>query len=179
MKSTVLIESIRAQVAQFISIAKELKNRPIEYLERRPSKDAWNTLECLSHLNRYSDYYLPAIEKKITGQSMTNETDFKSGLIGGYMAKMILPKEKLNKIKTFAEMNPINSMLGKEEIDVFIENQKKLILLLDLSSRVSLTKTMIPTTISKLIKMRLGDAFQFLANHTLRHIKQIENLGVN
>lgn len=176
MKSTLLIESIKTQVDQFIFIAQELKNRPLEELLNRPSNDAWNTLECLAHLNRYSDYYLPAIEKAIGKQSLSDDVDFKSGWIGGYMARMILPKAKLNKMRTFAEMNPINSMVGKEEIDVFIDNQKKLISLLDLSSKVSLTKTMIPTTISKFINMRLGDAFQFLANHSLRHMKQIESL---
>lgn len=176
MKTKLLIESLDSQLTDFITYAEQLKNKPMKSLTHRQKSDEWSILECIAHLNRYSDYYLPAIEKAIGEQSSSSEPDFKSGIIGGYMANMILPKTKLNKMKTFAEMNPINSMIRKEEIDVFIKNQIKMKSLLDLSFGVSLTKTMIPTTISRFIKMRLGDALQFLVNHTLRHFKQIENL---
>lgn len=64
----------------------------------------------------------------------------------------------------------------KSVIDKFISQQLLFIDLLNQARKVSLNKTKITTSISKLIKLKLGDTFQFLINHNLRHLKQIERV---
>ena len=88
----------------------------------------------------------------------------------------MLPKEKLNKMKTFKDKNPLNSNLNKTVIDRFITQQIKLLDLLNQSRNVSLNKVKIQTSISSLIKLNLGDTFQFLINHIIRHLKQIDRI---
>ena len=90
----------------------------------------------------------------------------------------MLPKEKLNKMKTFKDKNPLNAKLDKSVIDRFINQQIKLLDLLNQSRNVSLNKVKIKTSISSFIKLRLGDTFQFFINHIIRHLSQIDRIQV-
>ena len=87
----------------------------------------------------------------------------------------MLPKQKLNKMKTFKDKNPLNSNLDTKVIDEFINQQIKTIDLLNKSKIVSLNKNKVKITLTKWIKLKLGDTFRFVINHNIRHIKQIEN----
>jgi hypothetical protein len=48
--------------------------------------------------------------------------------------------------------------------------------LLNQSRNVSLNKLKIQTSISSLIKLKLGDTFQFFINHIIRHLNQIDRI---
>jgi hypothetical protein len=88
----------------------------------------------------------------------------------------MLPKEKLNKMKTFKDKNPLNATLDRSVIDRFLEQQTQLLELLELSKNVSLNKVKTSISITKLIKLKLGDTFRFYINHMLRHMNQIDNI---
>lgn len=121
-------------------------------------------------------FLLPQIESKIINSNTKSELEFKSGFIGSYFAKIMLPKEKLNKMKTFKDKNPLNAKLDKAVIDKFIDQQVKLLDLLNQSRNVSLNKVKIHTSISSLIILKLGDTFQFFINHIIRHLSQIDRI---
>lgn len=116
------------------------------------------------------------MENKIKNSTSATDIEFHSGFLGNYFAKSMLPKEKLNKMKTFKDKNPLNAKLDKSVIDRFINQQIKLLDLLNQSRNVSLNKVKIKTSISSFIKLRLGDTFQFFINHIIRHLKQIERI---
>lgn len=171
-----LTQSLIEQTRQIINQAEKLKSDDLHTLTWRFNEMSWSILECLEHLNLYGDFYLPEMENKIKNSKTKNEIEFKSGFLGNYFAKSMLPKEKLNKMKTFKDKNPLNAKLDKSIIDKFIGQQIKLLDLLNESRYVSLNKVKIATSISNLIKLKLGDTFQFLINHILRHLKQIERI---
>jgi hypothetical protein len=133
-------------------------------------------LECLQHLNLYGDFYLPQIKNKIKSSRFKPTSEFKSGYLGNYFAKSMLPKAKLNKMKTFKDKNPLNETLDKTVIDTFINQQMQLLELLNQSRNVNLSKVKIPTSISNLIKLKLGDTFQFFINHMIRHLHQVDRI---
>ena len=81
-------------------------------------------------------------------------------------------------MKTFKDKNPLNADLDKSVIDRFLNQQIKLLDLLIQSRNVSLSKVKIKTSISGLINLKLGDTFQFIINHNIRHLKQIERIQV-
>ncbi|WP_242009229.1 DinB family protein [Robertkochia solimangrovi] len=147
-----------------------------EQLNFRIHESSWSILECLEHLNRYGNFYIPEIRKQILNSKSTPDKNFKSGLLGGYFANSMLPKEKLNKMKTLASMNPIGSKLNHEVIDIFINQQKKILELLFLAKQVSLNKTRCSISIATWIKLKLGDIFSIVINHNLRHVVQAENV---
>ena len=176
MQSEQLIASLIEQTRQIKNQVEQLKNEDLYSLTWKEDQNSWSILECLEHLNLYGNFYLPEIESKIKNTKTKNDPEFKSGFLGNYFAKSMLPKEKLNKMKTFKDKNPLNAQLDKTVIDYFIDQQNKLIDLLNQSKRVSLSKTKTNISITSLIKLKLGDTFQFFINHIIRHIAQIEKI---
>jgi hypothetical protein len=119
---------------------------------------------------------LPLIAHKIKGASGNADPIFKTGLLGNYFANMMLPKEKLNKMKTFKDKNPLYSKLDPKVIDTFIQQQLQLLELLEKSKSINLNAVKIQTTISSLIKIKLGDTYRFYINHMIRHFQQIDRV---
>jgi hypothetical protein len=176
MQSENLIQLLLEQTRQIINQVEKLKTFDLHTLTWKENETSWSILECLEHLNLYGDFYLPEIESKIKNSTTKADLEFKSGMLGSYFAKSMLPKEKLNKMKTFKDKNPLNANLDISVIDKFINQQIKLLDLLNQSRNVSLNKMKIQTSISSLIKLKLGDAFQFLINHIIRHLNQIDRI---
>mgnify|MGYP006205217501 CR=1 FL=1 len=176
MQSENLTQALIETAQKVLNQVEELKNEDIYTLTWKENQNSWSILECLEHLNLYGDYYLPEIEKSIKLNGSKNEKEFKSGILGNYFAKSMLPKGKLNRMKTFRDKNPLNAKLDKTVIDRFINQQMTLIELLNKSRQVSLNEVKIKISIARLIKLKLGDTFQFVINHHLRHLKQIESI---
>lgn len=73
-------------------------------------------------------------------------------------------------------MTPIHSSLYRHVLDEYIHYQTELLTLLEKSHNINIQTTRTPITISKYIKLRLGDTFRFVINHNTRHIFQIKNI---
>lgn len=178
-ESESLILSLIEQTRQNLNFVASLKSKSDKALNWRENPESWSILECIEHLNRYGSYYIPEIANAISHTGTKGESHFKSGILGNYFANSMLPKEKLNKMKTFKDKNPLNSRLDRSVIDSFTDQQLQLIDLLDRSRKVSLNKVKIRISIAKWLKLRLGDTFRFIINHNIRHIKQIERVQTN
>ena len=68
-----------------------------------------------------------------------------------------------------------NSLHVDTVIKEFLEGQDKLLRLLDMAKGKNLAKIHIPITLTKMIKLRLGDTFRFLIAHEQRHMIQARN----
>lgn len=146
-------------------------------LNWKENSEKWSVLECIEHLNRYGDFYIPEISQRIqSGRKAGSSPIFKSGWLGNYFAESMLPKEKLNTMKTFKSMNPVGSQLDKTVLKKFIKQQKQLLELLDKARTTDLVKTKTAISISKLIKLRLGDTFRVVIYHNYRHIVQADKV---
>jgi hypothetical protein len=175
IKSEDLILELVETTKQNVNLAETLKTKSSFELNWKENQTAWSILECLEHLNRYGDFYIPEIDKAINKSRSKNEQLFKSGFLGNYFAKSMLPKANLNKMKTFKDKNPLNSTLDRNTIDRFIDQQIKMLDLLDKARKISLNKVKTNISITKLIKLRIGDTFRVVIYHNIRHLKQIEN----
>lgn len=176
MQSENLIQSLLEQTQHIINQTEKLKAYDFQTLTWKENETSWSILECLAHLNLYGDFYLPKMASQIKNSTTKADLEFKSGVLGNYFAKSMWPKEKLNKMKTFKDKNPLNANLDKTVIDQFINQQIDLLDLLNQSRNVSLNKVKIQTSISSLIKLKLGDAFQFFINHIIRHLDQVDRI---
>ncbi len=145
-----------------------------ERLNQRPAPDSWSGLECIEHLNRYGDFYLPEIQQRLAASPHPASDQFKSGWLGNYFANSLLPKEKLNNMKTFANMDPMGSELDSSVISTFLQQQEQMLALLEEAKTVNLNKTKTAISITKLIKLRLGDTFRVVIYHNQRHMVQAE-----
>ncbi len=168
-----LINDLIERTKNVMNEAQQFQDLSDAKLNWKANSESWSVLECMEHLNRYGDFYLPEIKQRMTkGKTVTPEAIFKSGLLGNYFATSLLPKAQLNKMKTFSNMNPAGSQLTKAVLDKFIAQQKTMLELLKKARQINLTKTRTAISISKLIKLRLGDTFRVVIYHNQRHIVQ-------
>lgn len=174
MKTDLLLKDLSERTRANLDSSKEFLKKTPEELNHRPASRSWSALECFEHLNRYGDFYLPQIERAIESSGRSPEETFKSGLLGDYFAKMMLPREKLNKMKTFRDKDPFGSKLDKTTIEKFIRQQEQLLDLLSRASQVSLSRTKTAISISKILKLRLGDTFRVVIYHNQRHLMQAQ-----
>lgn len=159
--------------------AVKFQNLPSEVLNFKESPDKWSMLECLEHLNRYGEYYLPEIEKAIHARRTLASAGliYRSGLLGNYFANLMKAKNgKMVRMKTPGDKNPSGSALSLIVIDRFIKQQEMMRSLLEQARRVDLTKAKVPISIAKFIRLNLGDTFRFMINHIERHVIQAENV---
>lgn len=163
-----------AKVAEATNAANDFKNLSSDQLNFKENKDAWSILECIEHLNLYGNFYLPEIETRILSQKPNSHTEiFKSGLIGNYFANLMIANNgKIKKMKSPKDKNPANSVLTISTIERFLKQMNRLSSLLQQSAKINLTTTKTSISISKQIKLRLGDTFRFLIYHIERHILQ-------
>lgn len=175
IKNKDLIADLVERTKDCLNKAEKLKQLSVEKLNQKANAESWSALECVEHLNRYGNFYIPEIKKRMQGaNSVTEQTLFKSGKLGNYFAEMLAPKEKLNRMKTFKSMNPAGSKLSMDELNDFVHQQHQILEILDQCRKLNLTKTKTSITISKLIKLRLGDTLRVVIYHNQRHLLQAE-----
>lgn len=153
-----------------------LKENALNKLNFKINQKKWSALECIEHLNYYGTYYIPEIKNRISKAKHVKSKKFKTGMLGNYFAKSMMPKDTLNKMSTLKATNPTGKPLDKQVLDVFIDQQNELLTLLALAKEVDLTKTKTSISISKWIKLRLGDTLRVVIYHNLRHVNQAKNV---
>ena len=142
----------------------------------RPEPESWNVLEVLEHLNRYGAHYLPEIETSISKSKGQAASRYKGGWLGTYFAKSMMPGPAIKKMKTFKDKDPIHAHLTKEVVAVCLKQLDTTLDLLDRAHQVNLEEIRIKTSISSLIRLKLGDTFQFYIHHMVRHMVQIKSI---
>ncbi|QHL87851.1 DinB family protein [Nibribacter ruber] len=141
-------------------------------LNFKPQPASWSILECLEHLNRYSRFYLPAFEKAIAQVPAAGSDEVvKYSWFGKKSLEMVNPASA-KKHKTLQRMNPHNSQLSKAVLDEFLQHQDRLLQLLSRAATVDLNKKALPVEFFPLLKLRLGEALEFVVLHEQRHLQQ-------
>lgn len=179
VKINYLIDDLLKRVEKSTVSAQKLKQLSADELNFKKSANSWSILECIEHLNLYGDFYLSEIEKQIlAGKSKRSSGIFKSGLIGNYFANAMLvkPNGKIKKMKSPKDKNPCNSKLTIITVDRFLKQQDYLERLLKEARDIDLTKVKTSISLTKFIKLRLGDTFRFLVYHIERHVLQAERV---
>jgi hypothetical protein len=176
--SNSVIDDLLALSEKSIQQVKQFKSLSQEQLNFRTSPEQWSILQCLEHLNLYGDFYLPAIEKQILAHKHGGSNKvFKSGLIGNYFANLMKSTNgAVKKMKSPKDKVPAYSGLTITTIDRFLKQQELLKKLLNQARSVDLTKTKVPISLTRFIRLRLGDTFRFFVYHIERHVAQAERV---
>lgn len=172
-----LLESLKKDVEVLLDCADFFRNE-IDALLIPPVPGKWSIAQILEHLNSYGRIYLPQIDKAISASQSTRVAWFNSGLWGNYFTNMMKPKDVFdvrNKMKAFKAHTPDNKLSPEKVLDEFVEQQHKLLQLLEMAKLRDLNSIKVPLSITTLIKLKLGDTFRFLIGHEQRHFVQARN----
>ncbi len=176
-KSFEFLESLQNDVRQIILAANYLKSTDPGILLQAPAPGKWSVIEVLEHLNSYGRYYLLAMERSMN----TNKeavASFRPGWFGNYFTKLMKPGENgriTNKMQSPKDHRPSKYLDAFPVLNTFLEQQHYLLDLLELAKSKNIGAIRTPISISKFIKLKLGDTFRFFIAHEQRHFVQIHN----
>ena len=163
-------------------IQKSLSKLSENQVNWKPSESTWSLLEIFAHLNEYAAFYHPAFTKKI---SLTRYRNPRINFISSPLGKSAWKSMQLGQLKNIKRkfnaarnFNPIfnKELIKGDDIQIFKRFQEELLTILESAKSVNIQRAKVPTSISKFVRLRLGDAFLFVIYHNQRHIQQAMNL---
>lgn len=177
-KAEELLKDLRSDVERIKEAAGFFRDVEKTKLVYQPAEGKWSIVQVLEHLNAYGRYYIPAMEKAITEKKTDKQAWFTSGFWGNFFTNSMRPKnvyEITNKMKAAKSYSFPNSLNVDTVLAEFNKQQDDLIRLLDMAQHVDIGAIHLPITISKIIRLKLGDVFRFLIAHEQRHMIQARN----
>lgn len=163
-------------------VNKSFKKLTEQQLNWRPNSETWSLNDIFWHLNANASNYNDTIINKIENtRFIESKENFNSSPLGRAAWKSMKlgnAKNIKRKYRAPKETNPFfnKDLISTNELDKFIENQHLILKILGLSVGLNLRKIKIPLSISKRIRLRLGDCLMFLIYHNERHYHQALNL---
>lgn len=148
----------------------------------RKDNDSWSINDVFAHLNQYAEYYHSTILTKL---EKTRYKDPKDVFISSPLGRSAWKSMKLGnaknvkrKFKAPKNYNPLihPELVKGNEIETFSAGQTELLTIIDRSTQVNMRKVKIPISISKIVRLRLGDALLFVVYHNERHMQQAVNI---
>lgn len=143
-----------------------------------PSKGEWSIAQCLAHLNAFHRFYVPVFAERVKNSRFQEPTDYFQSSPLGNSTYLKVKLGKLNnvkrKLKSPKDYNPLvnKNLKINGVVDDFFEYQKMLIEVLESAKNINIRKTKSSFSVRPIVKLRLGDAFQYIVFHCERHIEQ-------
>lgn len=176
--STDLLNELQADVRQLIATATLLKLEDPGCLLEQPAPGKWNVVQVLEHLNSYGRYYLVAIENSLQLDKKATVV-FRSGWLGNYFTNLMKPGadgQIKSKMKAPKDHRPLPQLDVFPVLNTFIDQQQYLLELLEKAKIKDIGAIRTPISISRFIRLKLGDTFRFLVAHEQRHFVQLQNI---
>ncbi|HEX7905615.1 MAG TPA: DinB family protein [Chitinophagaceae bacterium] len=177
INSTELLNQLQADTRQLIADGTVIKMEDPGYLLDQPAPGKWSVIQILEHLNSYGRYYLLAIERSLQQDKPAVEF-FKSGWLGNYFTKLMKPSENGTigtKMQAPRNHRPSPALDAFPVINTFIDQQHYLLELLEQAKSKNIGSIRTPVSISKFIRLKVGDTFRFFVAHEQRHFVQLYN----
>ncbi|RIV23699.1 DinB family protein [Fibrisoma montanum] len=148
----------------------------------RPDPAQWSIAECLEHLNTYSRYYVPRIALAIRDgeqrQRLATPT-FDSSWLGDYFVRMMEPPAEGKtgaRYKAAAKHRPASNLNPETVRLECIQQQEHLWDLLQQAQHVDIGRLKIPISLTRWIRLSLGDVLRFVVVHEQRHLLQAQRV---
>lgn len=172
MNRSTFLTALQTATQQLRTIAQaEFEPLDLALLNHQPAPGSWSILECLEHLNRYSRYYNPQLAKALAKPSVATDQPIGYSWLGRKSVDMMRPDNR-KKHTTLKHMNPSGSRLGREVLNEFLNHQTELLDLLAHAHAADLNRKAVPVEFFRLLKLRLGEALEFVVVHQQRHLQQ-------
>jgi hypothetical protein len=178
-KSSELIDSLQRDVKKLIEAAQHMQQHDPVKLSYPPEEGKWSVAQALEHLNMYNRHYLPLMEKLMMEKAGEGGAWFNPGRLGNYFTRSMMPSnvyEVKNKMKGMKAYNPERGLHVETVFREFLDHQQKFLQLLEIARKRDLENIRVPITLSRFVRLKLGDMFRFLIAHEQRHMVQARNV---
>ena len=142
-----------------------------------PGPGRWSVDECLAHLVATHDAYLPGLVA-VTGSAAPRapaSARYRPGWVGRMIGATVDPEGK-KRVKTPRAFTPSVARLPGSALDTFLRCYRDLANRIEATEELDWHRIRLPTPVSRLLRLRLGDAYWILAAHAQRHVDQAVRL---
>lgn len=175
-----LLQGLRADMQSVTARAEALGRFSDQQLNTPPAPGKWSMAQVLAHLNSYHRYYLPEMRKALQrAEGRPASATFVAGWLGNYFTKLMKPGpggQIANKMQAPKDYRPAAVLDARKVLSEFLEHQRELLRQLDEAEQTALAAVRVPISISRFIRLKLGDTYRFNAAHIQRHFVQIEHI---
>jgi hypothetical protein len=183
MTSTELLDEVKQITTKNIKVLRErILQLTDEQRKWRKDNSSWNIDEIFAHLNEYAAYYHKAFTRKIERTRFrTPRENFVSSPLGRSAWRSMKLGNLQNvkrKMKSPRSYNPLvnNALVKGNDAHDFEVGQQELLRIIENAAKINIRKAKIPISISKIVRLRFGDALLFVVYHNERHVQQALNL---
>jgi len=165
-----LLDKLENEINRQLDIVvQNIQNLDNEAVLKQNKEGKWSIAQNLKHLNFYFDFYNPAIQSGLNKATKTqSEETFKSNWLGNYFSDA-MDYRKDKKMKAFKAFIPEKDLNAAEVIQDFINNQEEFLRLIREARNYNISGTKIPISLTKWIKIKIGDALRVVSYHNERH----------
>ncbi len=167
-----ILEELTALTLRLKEEAVVFLEKDLDQLNHKRTKESWSALECIDHLVQYGDFYIEELNRSIRETKSAPVEKYKVGWLGNYFAKMMIPEAGMKTLKSPKDKVPRGSSFGFSVLHDFIKQQDELVAILKKAKQVHLGKAKCSITLSKMVKLKLGDTLRFVIYHNWRHVEQ-------
>lgn len=176
-----LIPELEGYRQQFLSAKEEYKKLveglTDEQFNWRPGEDQWSMAECIDHLIMIGDFMNRSIN---TGIDRANERNWKSdgpfkyGAVGNWFVRSVSGTDaaRKRKFKAPTTYTPTSNHSLSRIDSAFITLQDEFVDRLERANGLDIAKVKLPSPVTRLIRLSLGQWFALLAGHQERHFAQ-------
>ncbi len=178
MTTSLFLAALQATTADLrTTVQTEFAPLDLALLTQRLAPTSWSILECLAHLNSYSQYYNAAFAQALArpNTALATDPEVAYSWLGRKSVAMMQPTN-LKKQTALKRLNPLGSHLGANVLTEFDQHQACLLALLAQAKQADLSRSAIPVEFFRLLKLRLGEAFEFVVVHQQRHVQQAQRV---
>lgn len=160
-------------------VAAELLPLKENQLNWKPATSSWSVAECIEHLLLAFQGYLTGLDNVITKAKAENNhavKPFQLTLMGKLMVFAVNPSSKVP-IPSPPKFKPKKrKVFNHEVLHQFNNTIQRLHSQLEASRNFDWNKYKITSPVSPLIHLSVGDTYEVLTLHSLRHLKQAQRV---
>lgn len=150
---------------------------PAERWPVRPEPGRWSVSECIDHLNRTSEAFIPAIRSAMSAaESLRGEgaRRFRRDTVGWLLSVIMPPPVRVVRASTSSDFEPTSMAPPAELVRRFGELQQAQLECLELADGLPLDRIRIASPFNPRVRYNLYSCFVILPRHQHRHLWQAE-----
>lgn len=145
---------------------------------KKPDPKGWSCGECVVHLNKIAEGYLPALEEAAAADGPRAEGPFRYGWVARRFVAALQPGSRkiptVGAMKPPAATGPLSDVDGDRAMATFRADVDRFAAAIDRAEGLDLKAIRVRSPFMPLLKLPLGAFFEALGAHAVRHVAQAE-----
>jgi len=147
-----------------------------EQLNWQPVEGAWSVGQCLEHLCKTNDVYLPPIDEALRGKPKASVDEITPGWFGAWFIRSFIEPLPNQKHAPAPRKIVPASHVPTSVLDRFLSGNKEVRKLIQRAGEYDVNKIRFRNPFISVIRFTVGTGFQIVTKHQKRHLLQADRV---